>query len=133
MLRSVLVKDYMSANLLTFTPETDVREAIAGLLEYGVSGAPVVDRLGNIVGFLSEKDCLKVALNAAYNQELGGPVSEFMSRNVVTIDTETSILDVARRFLESPYKRYPVVDENNRLVGQISRSDVLKAIQAVAG
>ena len=128
MLHSVTVKDYMAASLVTFTPEMDVMEAIALLLEKGISGAPVVDKLGDIVGILSEKDCLRVALQAGYNQERAGRVSEFMSPNVVTVDADTSIMDVAKMFLESPFKRYPVVDDGNRLVGQISRSDVLKAI-----
>lgn len=132
MLHSVSVKDYMSANLETFSPDMDVMQAISRLIEKGISGAPVVDRLGNIVGMLSEKDCLRVALNAGYNQQLGGRVSEFMSPNVVTVDSDASVLDVAKLFLESPFKRYPVVDGDNRLVGQISRSDVLKAIDAVA-
>ena len=132
MLSSVLVKDYMTANLVTFSPDMDVMEAISRLIEKGISGAPVVDRLGNIVGVLSEKDCLRVALNAGYNQQMGGRVSEFMSSNVVTVNSDTSVLDVAKMFLESPFKRYPVVDDANRLVGQISRSDVLKAIDAIA-
>lgn len=131
MLHSVTVKDYMAASLVTFTPEMDVMEAIALLLEKGISGAPVVDKLGDIVGILSEKDCLRVALQAGYNQERAGRVSEFMSPNVVTVDADTSIMDVAKMFLESPFKRYPVVDDGNRLVGQISRSDVLKAIDAM--
>ena len=132
MLHSVSVKDYMTANLETFSPDMDVMEAISRLIEKGISGAPVVDRLGNIVGMLSEKDCLRVALNAGYNQQMAGRVSEYMSPNVVTVDSDASIVDVAKLFLDSPFKRYPVVDDDNRLVGQISRSDVLKAIDAVA-
>lgn len=132
MLHSVSVKDYMTANLETFSPDMDVMEAISRLIEKGISGAPVVDRLGNIVGMLSEKDCLRVALNAGYNQQMAGRVSEYMSPNVVTVDSDASIVDVAKMFLDSPFKRYPVVDDDNRLVGQISRSDVLKAIDAVA-
>ena len=130
-LHSVTVKDYMTASLVTFPPDMDVMEAITLLLEKGISGAPVVDQLGNICGVLSEKDCLKVALTAGYNQGHAGRVSEFMSPNAVTVDADTSVLDVAKMFIESPFKRYPVVDDGNRLVGQISRSDVLKAIDAI--
>ena len=131
MLHSVTVKDYMSANLVNFSPDMDVMEAISLLLQKGISGAPVVDKLGEMVGILSEKDCLRVALQAGYNQAHGGRVSEFMSPNVVSVDADTSILDVAKMFLESPFKRYPVVDDGNRLVGQINRADVLKAIDAI--
>ena len=53
-----------------------------------------------------------------------------MSRNPVTVDSELSILELAEMFVAKPYRRYPVV-EDNRLVGQISRSDVLRAIDRI--
>jgi CBS domain-containing protein len=128
MFTSTSVKDYMTASLITFTPDMDVLEAIRLLLENGISGAPVVDKLGNIIGILSERDCIKVALTAGYHGEKGGKVAEFMSRSVKTIDATASLMDVAKRFVTEPFKRYPVMDDN-RLAGQISRHDVLKALQ----
>lgn len=130
MLSSVSVKDYMAASLVTFTADTDVLHAIHLLIDKGISGAPVVDKLGNIIGILSEKDCLKVALEASYHGQYGGKVADYMSPKVITVDADASIVEVAKMFLESPYKRYPVVDDN-RLVGQISRRDVLKAFEAI--
>lgn len=129
MLHAIAVKDYMAAHLVTFTPETDILEAIHMLVEKRISGAPVVDNLGNIVGILSEKDCLEVALQSSFYGELGGRVAEFMSTQVATIDANASLVDVAKLFLESNFRRYPVVDENGLLVGQISRRDVLKALE----
>lgn len=131
MLHKISVKDYMAANLVTFTPDMDVLSAIHILIEKGISGSPVVDRTGNIVGLLSEKDCLKVALNAGYYEEWGGKVEEYMSRTVTTVEEDLSILEVAKMFLDASYKRYPVVDAENRLVGQISRRDVLRALEAI--
>lgn len=128
MLQSVRAKDHMSASLVTFTPDMDVLRAIHALIENRISGAPVVDEHGNLVGLLSEKDCLRVALNAGYHEEYGGKVEEFMTRDVKTVDVETSILDVAKMFLEQGLRRYPVMD-GNRLVGQVSRRDVLKALE----
>lgn len=130
MLHSISVKDYMAESLLTFTPEMDVMTAIHQLSEKGYSGAPVLDNLGNIVGILSEHDCLKVAIHASYHGVMGGRVADFMSRNPVTVDAELSILEVAKMFLDRPFRRYPVV-EDNRLVGLISRTDVLRAIDAI--
>ncbi len=127
MKNSLLAKDFMAASLVTFTPDMDIMEAIRLLTEKRISGAPVVDPLGNLVGMLSEKDCLKVALDAGYHDEWGGRVDEYMHPKAETIDAETSILDVARYFIEGNYRRYPVMQEN-RLVGQISRKDVLKAL-----
>lgn len=128
MLHSISVKDYMAANLVTLTPDMDVLDAIHKLVENVVSGAPVVDHYGNIVGILTEKDCMKVALSASYYEEAGGKVAEFMTKEVKTVDAEASLVEVAELFLNSPYRRFPVVEEN-RLVGQISRRDVLKALE----
>jgi CBS domain-containing protein len=74
---------------------------------------------------------MKVALNAGYHGDWGGPVSDFMTDGVQTIDAEMSIIDLAQIFIESTYRRYPVVD-NNRLIGQISRRDVLRALEHLA-
>lgn len=128
--QSITVKDYMATNLVTLKPDMDVLDAIHLLLRNHISGAPVVDNLGNIVGILSEKDCIKTALTGGYHQQRGGKVAEYMTPNVKTIDVSTSMVDLARMFLDDPYRRYPVIDDN-RLVGQISRRDVLRALEAL--
>ena len=130
MLHSIKAKDYMTAQLVTLSPDTPVMEAIKLFLDNGISGAPVLDKLGRLCGLLSEKDCMAVATKSGYYGEAGGKVSEFMVTNVQTVDVDTSVLDIAKMFMEKPYKRYPVTDDN-RLVGQISRRDVLKAILAI--
>ena len=131
MFTSVAIRDFMTSNLFTFSPDLDITDAIHLLLEKGISGAPVVDKRGNIIGMLSERDCIKVALSAGYYSQRGGKVAEFMSREVKTVDVNASLLDVARMFLEAPFKRYPVM-RDNLLVGQISRSDILRALEKLA-
>lgn len=127
-LKSVTVKDYMATGLITLTPEMGVMEAVQKFLDYRISGAPVVDERGNMIGMLSEKDCLKVVLNAAYYEEMGGTVSDFMMKDVITIDASTGIVEVAEMFIKSSFRRYPVVSDD-KLIGQISRRDVLKALE----
>jgi predicted transcriptional regulator len=131
-LQNVTARDFMSANLVSFSADMDVLTAIQLLLEKGWSAGPVFDRLGNLVGILSEKDCIQVALNAGYHGEWGGKVSQFMSTSVITVDADDSILDVARRFVGSPFKLYPVVGDN-RVIGHITRSHVLRAIDSMRG
>ena len=121
------VREYMARNLMTFTPDTDVMTAIGALVKSGHSGAPVCEAGGKLIGMLSEKDCLKVAVVASYEGVSPGTVSDFMAVSVQTITPDETLLDVANRFLDSPYKRFPVI-EGGKLVGQISRRDVLKAI-----
>ena len=127
-LKSVTVKDYMATGLITLTPEMGVMEAVQKFLDYRISGAPVVDERGNMIGMLSEKDCLKVVLNAAYYEEMGGTVSDYMMKDVITIDASTGIVEVAEMFIKSSFRRYPVTSDD-KLIGQISRRDVLKALE----
>jgi len=129
MLDSLKVRDYMSVNKVTFTPDMDILAAIHKLLESRISGAPVLDQHGNMVGFLSEKDCMQVALDAGYYQgTAAGSVSEFMTVGIESIDVDTPIIEVAEMFLKGSYKRFPVVMDN-RLVGTITRSLVLRALE----
>jgi CBS domain-containing protein len=125
-------RDYMTRHLIVLTPDMEVMHAVGILVERQISGAPVLDRTGNLVGMLSEKDCMRVALSAGYYGEWGGRVAEYMHSPVATIDADTPIVEVAQLFAEHEYRRYPVV-EDARLVGQISRSDVLRALQDIAG
>lgn len=127
MIHSIAVKDYMSASLVTFTPDMDVMNAIDVLVKHRISGAPVVNDRGSLVGLLSEKDCMQVAVQAGYYEQLGGRVEDYMTKNVIIVEAEASVLEVAKLFMEKGPRRYPVV-EDNRLVGQISRRDVLKAL-----
>lgn len=127
MYQTATVKDYMSGKLVTFLPETDVLDAIHELLQHRISGAPVVDNFGNLVGMLSEFDCMSVVLTSGYHGEPGGPVSELMVTDVKTVDADMSIMDVTQLFMKSGLRRFPVI-KDNRLVGQISRRDVLRAL-----
>lgn len=125
--KSVLVKDFMSGKLVSFTPDMDVLDAMHELVKNRIAGAPVVDHHGHLVGMLSEFDCLRTILMASYHGERGGPVADFMTTDVKTVDAGMSIVDLAELFLESGYRRYPVL-KDNRLIGQISRRDVLRAL-----
>lgn len=127
---SCLVKDYMARTLITFKPDTDVLDAVHELVKNRIAGAPVVDDEGNLIGMLSELDCMKVALNAGYHSHWGGPVSEFMSSDIKTVDAEMNIIDLAQVFIDTGFRRFPVM-QGNRLVGQISRRDALRALEQI--
>lgn len=125
---SVKVRDYMASKLVTLNPETEILRAVHTLISNDIAAAPVVDDAGNLVGILTERDCIRVVLTAGYHGEYGGQVSDYMSKNVDTISAEDSIVDAAKLFLGDRFHRYPVLD-NGRLVGQISRRDVMRALE----
>jgi CBS domain-containing protein len=125
------VADFMVTDLATVTPDTDIHDAIRLLLERQLSGLPVVDETGDPVGFLSSKDCLKIAFSAAYHQDGGGRVSAFMNDRVQTIPSDMDIVEAADMFLKTGYRRFPVVADG-RLVGVISRYEVLRALDQLS-
>ena len=129
-MQSARVKDFMTIDPVSLAPEMDIHRAMKILLEREISGAPVLDEQGGLVGILSIKDCLKVAFSASYHRDWGGPVSEFMSSEVQTIESDTDIVEAAELFLKVRYRRFPVVT-NGRLDGLISRYDVLRALDAL--
>lgn len=126
--RYELVTRYMTTEVISFTPDTPIEQAMNTLLHHNISGAPVLDEHRMLVGILSEKDCLRVILESAYYNEPpeSGKVADYMSHDVTTISADMDVLDVANYFLNSNFRRFPVVD-NGRLVGLVSRRDILRA------
>lgn len=128
MLKTLFVKEYMIGDHLAFHPDDEVLHAIHTLIKHGLSGAPVADSDGRLIGFLSEKDCLKVALNASYFEQQAGLVREYMVRDVVSVGTDSSLIDVIEIFMNRTFRCLPVV-EGQRLVGQISRREILIGLE----
>lgn len=124
---SVRVRDFMLTDPLTVAPDTEIRRVLRLLIEHDVSGAPVVDAEGLVLGIVTERDCIAVAVEAGYFGEWGGPVSKYMSAPAETVAPGDSLVDVATRMAKSPYRRFPVV-EDGRLVGMLGRREVLRAI-----
>ena len=122
------VKTYMTTSLITLRKDMDVYFAIGLLLKNNISGAPVIDNNNNLCGILSEKDCLRIFANGSFYDMPGGSVSQFMTNVVLTVEPNSDLFSVADKFLKHNFRRMPVV-KGKKLVGQISRRDVLRAIQ----
>lgn len=127
MLQSLYVRDFMTKSVLSFKPQQDIIEAATILATRGYTGAPVLSDTGELAGILSDTDCIRATIKYGFDPDWRGTVDEFMTKNVVTVDIDDSVLTVAERFCENRFRRYPVMSDN-RLVGQISRIDVLKAL-----
>jgi CBS domain-containing protein len=123
-----IVRDYMDKKVPTVGPRTEILEAIEYLLKKRVTGAPVVDDAGNMIGMLTEKDCLKLIATGAEGNVPRGLVSEFMTTEVTTISPDMDVYYVAGLFLNYEFRRFPVV-EDGRLVGAITRFDILRVMR----
>ena len=125
------VTDYMVSKLITFTPDTKISTVIDSLLKNRITGAPVLNDSKEVVGLIDDKDCLNTLVGGAmYNHPVSeDTVANYMSNVMKTITVNEDILDVANIFLRTPYKRLLVLDDDGKLVGQISRRDILRAIK----
>ena len=127
------VTEYMvqASKLITFKADTPVMEALDTLLKNRITGAPVLNSSGEVIGLIDDKDCLNIVVSGAYyNHPVDrDTVSTYMSNVMKSITTDNSILDVANLFLTTPYKRFLIVDDHGKFVGQISRRDILRAIK----
>jgi|TARA_B100000287_G_scaffold11977_1_gene12189 CBS domain-containing protein len=121
------IKEFMAKQLITFQSDTPIETAMESFLENKISGAPVLDDQGKLVGVLSEKDCMRTLFESSYYNNLGGFVREYMSTDLKTINIHDTLSNVADEFIKSRFRRFPVM-EGNKLVGQISRRDILRAI-----
>jgi len=124
----VLVSDYMTKKLITFKPKQSVMEVMQTLIKNKISGGPVVNKKNELLGIISEGDCMKeISESRYYNIPLADAVVEkYMVIDVEIITDDISIFDAASKFFKSHRKRFPVI-KDGKLIGQISRRDVLKA------
>ncbi|MBT7705050.1 MAG: CBS domain-containing protein [Polaribacter sp.] len=125
----ILVSDYMTKKLITFKPEDSLDHVIHLLIANKISGGPVINDQNELIGIISETDCIKhVSESKYYNMpsDSDNTVAKKMNSNVDTIDKDMNIFDAASKFINSKRRRFPVV-ENGKLIGQISQKDVLKA------
>ncbi|RUO60197.1 CBS domain-containing protein [Pseudidiomarina insulisalsae] len=131
-MNSMKVADFMHRRPVVFTEELPIEAAVERLLQSHQRGGPVVDKDRKVIGFLSEQDCLAAMLCDTYHKEMSANVADCMFRgDVLCVFAEDSITDLAQRMDAKKPKVYPVLDDSTRqLVGVISRTDVLGAIDS---
>ena len=129
--QAILARDMMTSNLVTLSPQLEVFQAIDVLLKKRISGAPVVDFDGTFLGIFSESSCMRVIINAAYENLPDAGLMPFVDRDPPTISADTELLTICQTFLDQATRRLPVL-ESGRLIGQISRRDVMKKVSTLA-
>lgn len=124
-----IVRDHMDTEVFALSPETEILDAVGFLLEHRVTGAPVVDEDRHLLGMLTEKDCLRLISAGAEANRPRGTVADFMNTDLTTISPDTDVYYAAGLFLDRTFRRLPVV-EDGRLVGAITRFDILRVIHS---
>ena len=124
---SMHIRHHMNPVSLILKGDQQIAEAISLFNKHNLFGAPVVDDIGNLIGILSGTDCIRCSMESNFDQNWRGLVKDYMTKNVSSVEANYSCLFVAKMFLDEPYRRYPVL-EDNRVIGQIERHDILRAL-----
>ena len=120
-------RDVMQTNLITITAETSAVDVINILGEKKLTGLPVVNDEGNLIGIITEKDVLKIAyqiISGSYNPNTDKMVGDMMITEVTTFGPDDNLADICQSFMTRPFRRVPVV-EDGKPIGIISRRDII--------
>lgn len=129
MTTSMLVRDVMTSPSPFVKQGCDLGEVVKTLLKHGVFGLPVINEQHELVGFVSEQDCIHSVLVSSYHCEGAPVVDDVMSREVLAVEADSSIIDLAQKMGKNKPKSYPVADDG-KLIGLITRSAILESLWA---
>lgn len=125
---TITAADLMARKVITLSPDQYIYDAMEVLVSHGISGAPVIER-GRLVGVLSEYDCLRVGGAGMTDmfEPTSGPVRQYMCQPVFT-HVDTPLSELTTTLISQRIRRLPVVDDDQRVVGVVSRRDVLRGL-----
>lgn len=124
------VRDIMSRDCYRVSPNASITTLAKGLALHRLPGAPVVDDADRLIGFISEQDVMGRVLDSIYHDDEAPLVKEMMRHEVLSVSPNKSITDLAQEMLGPKPKIYPVV-EQQRLIGIVTRRDILIALLAI--
>lgn len=121
------VVDLMTTDVIAVSPDTATRDAARLMFRNRVSGLPVVDPMDHLLGIITEADFLRLEVAREEGSVDGSyeRVGDVMTPDVITVDPDVSLVDAAKLMCDRDVKRLPVIDGAARLVGIISRSDIV--------
>ena len=127
-MKDMIVKDVMNINFAKINDDMPVITASIELIKKEALGGPVVDKQNKLLGWISEQECLQVTTQFAYHNQRVALVKDIMREEVLSIKMDQSIFSLAEKMLDTQPKNYPVVDNNNKVIGVITRRHVLKSL-----
>ncbi|MDU0353705.1 CBS domain-containing protein [Paraglaciecola aquimarina] len=122
------VAECMTKDFARIKPDMMVAEASASLIKKALLGGPVVDDSGKLLGWISEQECLQVTLQVVYHNTRVATVQDVMQTEVMTVNLNQDVLSIAEQMLTAKPKSYPVVDDDNKVIGVITRRHLLRML-----
>lgn len=127
-MKAMIVKDFMNTNFAKISADMPVITASIELIKKEALGGPVIGEGNQLMGWISEQECLQVTTQFAYHNQRVALVKDIMREDVLSIKMDQTIFSLAEKMIGTQPKNYPVVDNNNKVIGVISRRQVLKSL-----
>lgn len=127
-MKDLVVKDFMNVDFARISEDMPVITASIELIKKEALGGPIVDKENKLLGWISEQECLQVTTQFAYYNERVAIVTDIMRKDVLSVKANQSIFSLAEKMTGTQPKNYPVIDDNNKVIGVITRRRVLKAL-----
>jgi CBS domain-containing protein len=124
---AVLTKVLIS-DAIHFFPETNIVDAASVLSRSKITGAAVIDHEKNLLGYISEKDCLESMFVNSYDPTYLGTVKQYMSTDLINVTLGDNIYAIIDLFIRNPFQAYPVKNKDGAFLGVIRRSNILKLL-----
>ena len=119
------LKSIMESNVIIVRKDTSIYKAVEALKKYNITALPVVDEEGIIAGIISEKDVLKLI----YSQtDINATVEDYMTKEIIAFRETADILEVCECLINNHFRRVPIVTEDGKIAGIVSRKDIIKYI-----
>lgn len=123
-----LAQEIMSSPVKIMTLTMTVRDAIRFLMVYKLSGAPLIDHLGQLVSLVSELDLMQIGALDGTGVTLNESLNRLPKKSeIVSVKPDTNFVDIFKLFLDNGLRQLLVMDDNQHVVGIIARRDILKA------
>ena len=119
------IENIMQTDVISVKKDTSVYKAMELLRENNITGLPVVDNKMHLVGIITEKDVVTL-LYAVKNEK--AKVKEFMTEEVVSFDLNSSMIEICDCFARNHFRRVPILDDEGRVVGIVSKKDIIAYI-----
>ena len=127
-MKDVIVSEIMNTDFAKIYASMPVVEASIELIKKEALGGPVIDENNKLLGWISEQECLKITTQVAYHNQRVATVKDIMRTDVLAVKTDQSVVSLAEKMMGLQPKSYPVVDDNQRVIGVITRRRVLKSM-----
>jgi len=150
--KEMKIKEIMTKDVVSLKPDDNARDALGLLLKMKISGLPVIDAHGKLIGMFTEKDILKnifpsyiekigsfiykensVSIKKKFEELANLTISQLMRKEVVSVDEDTSLCEVARLMLTQNVRRIPILNKEKKVVGIVAREDIIKAYTKEVG